>query len=63
MVEAYRHNPKRYLSFIPCRRVLKGDVSCLLKIYQFLLQEGVINYGLGPDGNYDFKSMSLAQIS
>ena len=63
MVEAYRSNPKRYLTFISCRRVLRGDVNCLLKIYQFLVREGIINYGLSPDGNYNFKGLSLPQMS
>jgi len=63
MVEAYRSNPKRYLAFISCRRILRGDVSCLLKIYQFLVREGIINYGLSPDGNYHFQGLSLAQMT
>ena len=56
-------NPKRYLTFVSCRRVLRGDVSCLLKIYKFLVSEGIINYGLSPDGNYNFKGMSLDKMS
>ena len=59
MVESYRSNPKRYLSFIACRRVLRGDVSCLLKIFKFLGRVGVINYGLSPDGNYTFQGLPL----
>ena len=38
-------------------------MSCLLKIYQFLVREGVINYGLSQDGNYNFKGLSPATIS
>ena len=63
MVEAYLRNPKRYLSFIPCRKVMKGDVNSLLKIYRFLSSEGIINYCLGAEGNYDFKTMDIAQVS
>jgi SWI/SNF related-matrix-associated actin-dependent regulator of chromatin subfamily C len=63
MVEAYLRNPRRYLAFVPCRRALKGDVSSLLKIYSFLKAQGIINYCLGTDGNYDFKSLDVAQVS
>jgi len=55
MVEAYHKNKKRYLTFIACRRVLKGDVNCLLHIYKFLVEKGIINFGLNVDGNYTFK--------
>jgi len=55
MVEAYHKNKKRYLTFVACRRVLKGDVNCLLRIYKFLVEKGIINFGLNVDGNYTFK--------
>ena len=61
MVEAYQKNRKRYLTFIGCRRVLKGDVNCLLRIYRFLVEKGIINFGLNVDGNYSFKEVALGR--
>lgn len=41
--------------------MLKGDVNCILKIYKFLLDQGIINYGLNVDGNYSFTELPLGK--
>lgn len=63
MVDAYRKNPLRYLTFVSLRRVLRGDASCLLKLYNFLQDEGIINYGLYYDGNYTFEPTAADKTS
>jgi hypothetical protein len=63
MVDAYRKNPLRYLTFVSLRRVLRGDASCLLKIYSFLEEEGIINYGLFYEGNYTFEPTATDKTS
>ena len=63
MVDAYRKNPLRYLPFVSLRRVLRGDASCLLKIYSFLEEEGIINYGLFYEGNYTFEPTATDKTS
>jgi hypothetical protein len=63
MVDAYHKNPLRYLTFLSLRRVLRGDASCLLKIYNFLQDEGIINYGLFYEGNYTFEPTASDKTS
>ena len=63
MVDAYHKNPLRYLTFVSLRRVLRGDASCLLKIYNFLQDEGIINYGLFYEGNYTFEPTASDKTS
>ncbi|MEN2497146.1 MAG: SWI/SNF complex subunit smarcc1 [Marteilia pararefringens] len=44
MIDAYRLNPKVYLSFTACRRNLAGDANTILRIHSFLENWGLINY-------------------
>jgi hypothetical protein len=63
MIDAYRKNPFRYLTFVSLRRVLRGDASCLLKIYSFLEAEGIINYSLFNEGNHSFEASAVDKVS
>lgn len=63
MIEAYRKNPYRYLTFVSLRRVLRGDASCLLKIFTFLEDEGIINYCISNEGNYTFEIPAMDKVS
>jgi SWI/SNF related-matrix-associated actin-dependent regulator of chromatin subfamily C len=44
MVNAYRLNPKEYLTVTACRRNLAGDVCAIIRVHGFLEQWGLINY-------------------
>lgn len=55
MLDAYQRNSKRYLTFTACRSVLRGDVCCLMRIYNFISSQNLINYGVSFDGNYAFR--------
>lgn len=57
--EAYRRNPKKYLTKISCRKILRGDVNSISKIHSFLEKHGIINFCIGIDGNYNFKVTPL----
>ena len=43
MIKAYWLKPERKLAFTAVRRVTRGDVGCLLRVFQFLERERVIN--------------------
>lgn len=51
----------RYLSKIACRKILRGDVNTIMKIHSFLEKQGLINFSLNYDGNFNFKSTSLTR--
>ncbi len=55
MVDSYLLNPKRYLTKIACRKILRGDVNSIMRVHGFLEKHGVINFSVGYDGNYKFK--------
>jgi hypothetical protein len=42
---------------------LRGDSTSLLKIYNFLVDEGIINYCIHHDGNYSFKPEANDKVS
>jgi hypothetical protein len=48
MVEAYRSNPRIYLSVQACRAVINGDGTAISRIHTFLEQSGIINYQVDP---------------
>lgn len=57
--QAYRKNPKKYLTKISCRKILRGDANAISRIHTFLEKYGIINYCIGIDGNYNFKVSSI----
>lgn len=48
MVNAYRLNPREYLTVTAVRRNLAGDVTSIIRIHQFLERWGLINYQIDP---------------
>lgn len=48
MVNAYRLNPREYLTVTAVRRNLAGDVTTVIRIHQFLERWGIINYQIDP---------------
>ena len=55
MVDAYRADVQRHLSFTECQQSLAGDVNALRRLWKFLHHWGVINFqadeaagGTGP---------------
>jgi hypothetical protein len=51
-VACYQQNPRRYLTKVAVRRVLRGDVNMIMRVHGFLEREGVVNFGVGRDGNF-----------
>ena len=47
MIDKFREDASRKLTFTECRRELVGDVSSMLRVYQFLDAWGLINFGVG----------------
>jgi len=70
MVSCFRENPSRHISFLEAMRGLDGDANDLLKIFQFLVRWGVINFTLSDrsgahldgDGNVSGHPVGAAAI-
>ena len=61
ILNKYREDPKRRLSFEDVRGSLDGDPEGLRSIYNFLDRWGIINYEAGGSGaNSDASPFSLA---
>lgn len=50
IINKYREEPSRRLSFTDVRKSLVGDVSLLHKVFRFLDERGLINFG-APSAN------------
>lgn len=48
IVNAYRLNPREYLTVTAVRRNLAGDVTTIIRVHQFLERWGIINYQIDP---------------
>ncbi|KAJ7558882.1 hypothetical protein O6H91_04G060100 [Diphasiastrum complanatum] len=44
IINRYRDNPQKPLTFTEVRKMLIGDVNCIRKVFEFLDQWGLINY-------------------
>ena len=44
IMDAFRANPRRRLTFTECRRSMAGDMSAIQRVFQFLEGWGLINY-------------------
>lgn len=51
MINKYREEPSRRLTFTQVRKSLVGDVSLLHKVFNFLDQWGLINFGAISGGD------------
>lgn len=49
MINKYRENPRRILTFTEVRKMLVGDVNLLRKVFDFLEYWGLINYHIAPE--------------
>ncbi|EFJ15406.1 hypothetical protein SELMODRAFT_445586 [Selaginella moellendorffii] len=48
IINKYRENPRRPLTFTEIRKMLVGDVNCLRRVFEFLELWGLINYHPDP---------------
>lgn len=48
LVNKFREDPSRKITFTECRSVLGGDVNALLRVFNFLEHWGLINYTQNP---------------
>ncbi|CDJ41710.1 Related to swi/snf-related matrix-associated actin-dependent regulator of chromatin, subfamily c, member 1, related [Eimeria tenella] len=48
LMDLYRQNPQKYLSFTECRQSIPGDAALLLRVYCFLDYWGLINFQANP---------------
>ncbi len=56
MVNLYRRDVRRRLTFTEARRQLAGDAAALQRIFEFLEERGLINYqapGVGGDADFE----------
>lgn len=44
MIDKFREDPRRRITFTDCRKALVGEVSSRLRIFEFLEHWGIINY-------------------
>ncbi|MCO5571214.1 hypothetical protein L7F22_024949 [Adiantum nelumboides] len=49
IINKYRENPRRVLTFTEMRKMLVGDVNLMRKVYNFLVYWGLINYHATSD--------------
>ena len=47
IINRFRRNPSKKLTFTECRKSLTGDINTLYRVWNFLNQWGLINHGLG----------------
>uniref|UniRef100_A0A2N9J2X2 Myb-like domain-containing protein n=1 Tax=Fagus sylvatica TaxID=28930 RepID=A0A2N9J2X2_FAGSY len=64
IINKYREEPSRRLTFTEVRKSLVGDISLLHKVFKFLEKSGLINFGAtsGNDSNSISSSSSLVVV-
>ncbi|KAL3142735.1 hypothetical protein ABBQ38_003035 [Trebouxia sp. C0009 RCD-2024] len=59
MINKYREDVKRTLTFTECKRLLAGDAMGVFKVWQFLNSWGIINYQAGAGADEDADGVPL----
>lgn len=61
IINKYREDPARKLTFTEVRKSLVGDVTLLHKVFNFLGKWGLINFGANLGGNDGFVTLGEAR--